>query len=112
MRGGGLPLLLGSRDRRGGDGLKLHQRRFWMNHRQNVFSIRQQAALRGGGVTVTGGVQETWGCGTERRAQWTWWGGLGLGILEVFSSPYDSMSGKKGGTKYPLEALSKCSVVD
>lgn len=40
-----------------------------MNHRQNVFSIRQQAALRGGGVTVTGGVQESWGCGTERSAQ-------------------------------------------
>lgn len=27
----------------------------------------EQAAHRGGGVTVLGGVQETWRCGTEKH---------------------------------------------
>ena len=41
-----------------------------------------------GGVTVPGGVPELWGCGTEGRWQWAWWGGLGLilGIVEIFSN--------------------------
>jgi len=44
------------------------------------------AAQGGGGVTVHGGVQGPWGCGTE--GQWARWGGLrlDLGISEVFSN--------------------------
>ena len=30
-----------------------------------------------GGVTIPGGVQEPWGCGTEGRGQWTQWGWAG-----------------------------------
>ena len=52
-----------------------------------------QAAQRGGGVTVHGGVQELLRCGTEGRGQWVWWDGLvlGLEILEVFSNLHDSV---------------------
>ena len=32
-----------------------------------------QAAQGGGGVTISGGVQEMCGCGTEGRGQWAWW---------------------------------------
>ena len=41
-----------------------------------------------GGVTVPGGVQKPWRCGTEGRGQWARWGGVGLDwvILVVFSS--------------------------
>ena len=51
------------------------------------------AAQVGGRVTMPEGVPEPWRCGTEGCGQWVWWGGLqlGLGILEVFSSPNDSM---------------------
>ena len=64
----------------------------------NISSQKEQccsgtAAHGGGGVTIPGGVPEPWGCGTEGRGQWAWWGGLGLGlgILEVFSYLSDSM---------------------
>ena len=52
-----------------------------------------QAAQRGGGVTVHGGVQELLRCGTEGRGQLVWWDGLvlGLEILEVFSNLHDSV---------------------
>ena len=33
-----------------------------------------QAAQGSGGVTVPGGVQEVWRCGTEGHGQWAWWG--------------------------------------
>lgn len=39
-----------------------------------------QAAWRGGGVTVLGGVQVTWRCGTEGCSQWGWIG-VSLGDL-------------------------------
>jgi len=41
-----------------------------------------------------GGVPEPWGCGTEGRGQWGWWGGLGLDLVisEVFSNLTDSMN--------------------
>ena len=44
-----------------------------------------------GGATIPEVVQELWGCGTQGRGQWAWWGGLGLdlGILEVFSNLND-----------------------
>ena len=32
-----------------------------------------QAAQGGGGVTVSEGVQEPCGCGTEGCGQWVWW---------------------------------------
>ena len=35
------------------------------------------AAQEGGGVTVLGGVLVLWGCGTEGRGQWAWWGWAG-----------------------------------
>ena len=52
------------------------------------------AAQGGGGVTIPGGVQGPWGCGTEGCGQWTWWGvlGLGLGILVVFSNLNGSLN--------------------
>ena len=50
-------------------------------------------AAQGGGVTVPGGAQELWRCGTEGRGQWAQWDGLGLdlGTMEVFSNLHDSM---------------------
>ena len=47
-------------------------------------------AQGGGGVTISGGVQEPWTHGTESCGQWAWWDGLGLGFLEVFSDLHDS----------------------
>jgi len=32
------------------------------------------AAQGGGGVTIPGGVQEPWKCGTEEHGRWAWWG--------------------------------------
>jgi len=45
-----------------------------------------------GGVPIPGGIPELWRCGTEGHCQWAWRDGLGLGlgILEVFSSLNDS----------------------
>lgn len=72
-------MLLGNSDRKSGDGLKLHEKWFRLNHRKNVFSKRAQAAQSGGGVT--GGIQETWGCGTERQSMgmvvWVGFGNFG-----------------------------------
>ena len=36
-----------------------------------------QAAQGSGAVTIPGGVQELWRCGTEGRGQWAWWGWIG-----------------------------------
>ena len=36
-----------------------------------------------GGVTVPGGVQELWRCGTEGRGQWVWWGWAGVGLEDL-----------------------------
>jgi len=69
-------------------GLKLHQGRF----RLDVRSVAQ-LPRGGGGITVPGGVQERWRCGTEGCGQWAWWDGLGLdlGMLEVFPNLNDSV---------------------
>ena len=39
-----------------------------------------------------------WGCGTEGRGQWAWWGGLGLdlGVIGIYSNLNDSVSGQGG----------------
>ena len=39
------------------------------------------------GVTIPGGSQEMWRCGTEEHSQWAWWGWGGV----VFSILNDSM---------------------
>lgn len=32
---------------------------------------------------ISGGVQETWGCGTERHGQWTWWWWVEVGLDDL-----------------------------
>ena len=60
--GGGQPLLPGSSDRMGSDGLKLCQVSFRLDSRNNFFSKGVVMCNTGcpGGVTVTGGVDGTW----------------------------------------------------
>jgi len=36
--------------------------------------VLDQAAQGGGGVTIPGGVQEMWRCGTEGHGLVVWWG--------------------------------------
>ena len=76
----------------GGGKLMINEVRY-----QEKFLLRKsgdalaQAAHGSGGVTVPGGVQELWGCGTKR----TWsmsmvgmgWGWVGLGNLRGLSRP-------------------------
>jgi len=42
----------------------------------------EQAALGGGGVTIPGGVQEPWRCGTEGRSRSAW---VGVGLDDLSS---------------------------
>jgi len=42
-----------------------------------------QTAHGGGAVTVPGGVQEPWRCGTEGRGQWAWCGWVGAGADDL-----------------------------
>ena len=66
----------------------MHQVNVWLDIRKHLFSkkaVMQWHSCPGsGGVTIPGGAQEPWRCGTEVR------GGdgleLDLGILEVFSN--------------------------
>ena len=60
-----------------------------------------QAAQGGGGVTIPGGVQEPYGCGTEGHGQWAWWGWAGLGNLCGLSNLNDSMIEVLDTTKTP-----------
>ena len=50
------------------------------------------AAQGSDGVTIPGGVQGPWRCGTGGHGQWARWGwvGFGLVISEVFSNLNDS----------------------
>jgi len=48
------------------------------------WSVTGTAAQGGGGLTIRGGVQEPWRCGTEGRGQWAWWDGLALGLGDLF----------------------------
>ena len=34
-------------------------------------------------VTIPGGVQELWRCGTEGCGQWAWWGWVGIGLDDL-----------------------------
>jgi len=69
-----------------GKGLKLCQERFRLYIKKNFFSkevLRHWHSCPGsGGVTVPGGVQRMWRCGTEGHGQQAWWDGVGLGILK------------------------------
>jgi len=53
---------------------------------ENISSPKEQCQEWWG--TISAGVPEPWGCGTEGRGQWAQWGGVGE--LEVFSNPNDS----------------------
>ena len=82
----GRPLLPGNSRRTRGDGLTLCQGRFRLAVRNNSFcqrAVRQWHSCPGsGGVTVPGGVQRMWRCGTEGHGQQAWWDGLGLRTLK------------------------------
>ena len=73
-----------------------------------------QSAQGGGGVTVCGGVQEQWRCGTEGRGQWAWWGWAGMVTPMLFSSLHGSIvlclahGGCAAPSLYPLWAFSFC----
>ena len=75
----GWPLLPGTSNRMGGDGLRLCQGVVRLSIRNNSFSKRAVMQWHSypwsGGVTVPEGVSEPQGCGTERCGQWAWWGG-------------------------------------
>lgn len=59
---------------------------FWNVHRKSDQIRSLEWAVQGaGGVTVLGGIQEPWGCGTERGGQW--WAGVGFGDLRALFQP-------------------------
>jgi len=79
--------------------------------------VRQwHSCLESGGVTIPGGVLESWGCGTEGGGQWGLVG-LDLVVLEVFPNLSDSviqlfvkkfdfkMMGFAAGLKHGVEPL-------
>ena len=57
-----------------GDGLKLHQK---------SGEAVAQATQGGRGVTVPGGAQEPWRCGTAGHGQWAWWSWVGVGLDDL-----------------------------
>jgi len=72
--GGDQPLLIGHGDRTRGNRLKLGPERCGLNVRKNAFSERvimqwNRLPQGGGGITIPGGVQETWRCGTEGHSE-------------------------------------------
>ena len=76
-------LLPGNCDRmRRGNGLKLHQGSFGLNNEETLLLRKSgdavaQTAQGSVGVTIPGGAQETWGCGTQRQDQCVWWRWVG-----------------------------------
>ena len=39
--------------------------------------------MESGGVTIPGGAQEPWRCGTEGYDHWAWWSGLVVGLDDL-----------------------------
>ena len=78
---GGRPLLPDASNGMRGDGLTLHQRNFRLSMRELFLServvLQWHSCPESSGVTVLGGVQEPWRCGTEGHGQWAW--GVGWG---------------------------------
>ena len=66
---------MASRCARGGSGWILGK-----NYSQKSGEALAQAAQGGGGVTIPGGVQKLWRCGTEDCGYWPWWGYAGVGL--------------------------------
>ena len=66
-----------------GDGFKLHKGRFGLDIREKKYPLKElsdigTAAQGSGGVTIPGGAQELWRCGTEGCGQWACVGGWAL----------------------------------
>ena len=76
----------------GGNGLKLCQGRVRLDltlFLQRVVMQWHSCPGSGRGVTIPGGVQNHGDVALRDVGQWARWGGLGLGILEVFSNLND-----------------------
>ena len=83
-RGGCWPLFPGNSDRMRGDGLELFQGTFGLSIRKHFFLRKSgqhwHSCPGSGRVTIIGGGQEPWRCGTEGRGDghcgcglgWTW----------------------------------------
>ena len=67
--------------------LPLLQRRSGLDIRKNFFlgrvAMHWHRLSREVVVTIPGGVQELWRCGTEGHGQWAWWEWVGVGLDDL-----------------------------